>query len=310
MKKTQVALAALALVASTAALADVTMSGQIDLGLFHTSGYNSATLGNGKVGGGTFVEQGGMMDHSSVTLTASEDLGGGMKVSAVLETGFSANGYSDNGGTAGNGTNEYSTPFNRQSYLSLAGEFGTIGLGKQLSPFILHMAMTNGGFGSFWVPRLMVGNQSNGAFAGMGAGLKGAGFFVTNSVMYTTPSLNGFTLSGLTTTSAGTQNNILNEDSDNNAKQDKYSAVSLSGNVGPAYVSGAWSTRGGDDNVGYRTYSVGATLPVGDSLSFFANYMNDRLQLAAGAVGDSLASYAIGGKYSLTSSTAVALSLA
>jgi len=41
MKKTQIALAALALVASSAAMAEVKMSGQIDLGVGHYTGKGS-----------------------------------------------------------------------------------------------------------------------------------------------------------------------------------------------------------------------------------------------------------------------------
>ena len=146
MRKTQVALAALALMASTAALADgVKISGQIDLGIFNTS--SGRDVAGNTPAGGTYMEQGGYLDHSSVTLSADEDLGGGMKIGAVLEAGFNANGVIDNGGNAGNP----GALFNRQSYMYIGSEAGTLGLGKQLSPYILSMALTNGGFGSFWV---------------------------------------------------------------------------------------------------------------------------------------------------------------
>ncbi|MEY4468326.1 MAG: hypothetical protein RIR21_2120, partial [Pseudomonadota bacterium] len=70
MKKTQVALAALALVASTAALAEVKLSGIVDIGVGSTT-KNSAGVG------GTFMEQGSYNDHSAINLDASEDLGNG-----------------------------------------------------------------------------------------------------------------------------------------------------------------------------------------------------------------------------------------
>jgi len=307
MKRTQVALAALALMASTAALAaDVTISGQIDVGVFHT-GKTAAGVG------GTFMEQGGLMDHSSITITANEDLGGGLKVSAVLETGFNANGAIDNGGNAGAASTGQVGLFNRQSYVSLGGEFGTIGLGKQLSPYILTAALTNGGFGTFWVPRLQVGGAgaSYGPFAAGGTRDSASGFFISNAVMYTSPSFAGFSLQAMTTTPSGTRNNILNN-SAASSEADKYTSYSLSGNIGPAFVAAAWQKRGDGNDLaasgdalvnGYKSWTVGATMPLVDNLSVFANYMSDKVTGAA----DSVSSYAGGVKYNLTAATAVQL---
>ncbi|MEY3791128.1 MAG: hypothetical protein RLZ09_1964, partial [Pseudomonadota bacterium] len=50
------------------------------------------------------MEQGGLLDHSSLTINSTEDLGSGLKAFATLEAGFNANGFSDNGGGAGNTT--------------------------------------------------------------------------------------------------------------------------------------------------------------------------------------------------------------
>jgi predicted porin len=141
MKKTQVALAALALVASTAALANgVTISGQIDLGVMHTGKSNNGA-------GGTFMEQGALLDHSSVNISASEDLGGGMKAFTTLELGFSANGFADNGGGGNNTTAGAGALFNRQAFAGVSGDFGSVAFGRQLSPFILSQALTNFGVG-------------------------------------------------------------------------------------------------------------------------------------------------------------------
>ena len=82
MKKTQVALAALALVASTAALAtDVTIGGVIDIGIANTTKNSNGV-------GGTFMEQGNFTDHSSIDIDVSEDLGGGLKAYASLGMGL------------------------------------------------------------------------------------------------------------------------------------------------------------------------------------------------------------------------------
>jgi predicted porin len=314
MKKTQVALAALALMASTAALAaEVKISGQIDVGVFNTGSNKDVeatpTTAAGTSGGGTYMEQGGMLDHSSITLSVNEDLGSGLKVGAVLETGFNANGAIDNGGNQG----QRNALFNRQSYMYVGGDFGTIGLGKQLSPYILSMALTNGGFGTFWVPRLAVGGA--GAFAGGGVGVNGVGFFQNNAVTYTSPSIGGFTITGLVTTPSGTQWNVLNEDRAAQ-KGDSYNSWSVSGNVGDIFVSAAWQKRGGslsDDvpvnavsnpnggTTGYKSWMVGATVPLMAGLSAFGSYDSHKAQGAA----DSINSYGLGLKYMLTDATAL-----
>ena len=90
MKKTQVALAALALVASTAAMADgVKVSGQMDVGVGHTTGV------------GSYMDQGAWADNSNITFSGSEDMGSGMKAFFTLAAGFTQNGDPGNGG---NGT--------------------------------------------------------------------------------------------------------------------------------------------------------------------------------------------------------------
>jgi predicted porin len=67
MRKTQMALAAVALVASTAALADVTVSGRFDYGYASNSGSTVKGV------------EGSLLAPNFVNVTGSEDLGGGMK---------------------------------------------------------------------------------------------------------------------------------------------------------------------------------------------------------------------------------------
>ena len=99
MRKTQMALAAVALVASTAAFADVTVSGRIDY----------AYAADDTTGGGLTGLRGGNLAPNFVNVTGSEDLGGGMKayfnwVNLVQNGGSLANANSNVGitnGTAG-----------------------------------------------------------------------------------------------------------------------------------------------------------------------------------------------------------------
>lgn len=303
MKKTQVALAALALVASSAALAtEVKLSGQIDVGVFSTG--KDANGANG----GAFMEQGALLDHSSIQIDVKEDLGNGLKAFAVLESGFNANGYIDNGGTGNNGvggTTSVSNPmFNRQSYVGLSSDaLGTVGLGKQLSPFILSQALTNFGVGSFWVNRLAVGHGgTGGAFAAGGNGLAAVGFFIPNAVTYTSPSIAGFTVRAMTTTKNGTQNNSIQENDTTAGTDNRYSSFSVDGNVAGAFVSAAYQTR----KDAYTSMTIGAVYPVMEGLSIMANYMSDKNKIDDVTVK----SWAVGGKYTLVAGTDLILQYA
>ena len=151
MKKTQMALAAVALVASTAALADgVSISGSIDGGLASQNvtagGAKALTFADGNWNGGSYFTIGG-----------SEDLGGGLKAGFTLQTGFvTTNGRMANGGTIPTSVSSTSAQgvFNRQANVSLGGEFGTVTLGQQLNTYIAGAAGTelpNTAFGSFFV---------------------------------------------------------------------------------------------------------------------------------------------------------------
>ena len=300
MKKTQVALAALALVASSAALAtEVKLSGQIDIGVFSTG---KDTNGEN---GGVFMEQGGLMDHSSITLSATEDLGNGLKAIAVLESGFNANGGVDNGGTQGN-TNAL---FNRQSYVGLSSDsLGTVGLGKQLSPFILSQALTNFGVGSFWVNRLWVGDDGlGGSLSAGGNGLNYGGFFIPNAVTYTSPSIAGFTVRAMMATKNGTQGNGITANDPTGpaafgiGTDNRLTSFSVDGNIAGAFVSAAYQNR--KDT--YKSWTVGAVYPVMEGLSIMANYMHNKSE-------DSVAvkSWAVGGKYTIVAGTDVVLQYA
>jgi predicted porin len=125
MKKTQVALAALALVASTAALADgVTVYGRVDASVAKQTGSNTSFDGSGN------------WDTSVFGIRGSEDLGNGLKASFNLETGVNiGNGASANNGTTTEvGAGTVNNLFARLANINLSGDFGTVSAGTQLSP--------------------------------------------------------------------------------------------------------------------------------------------------------------------------------
>jgi len=181
MRKTQMALAAVALVASTGAMAQVTVSGSIDTGIGSVN--SAAAPGKNNIG----FREGATNGGSALTISGSDDLGGGMKASFTLQTGFDAgNGAVSNGGAVtGN------TVFNRQSNIALSGGFGTITLGAQVSSYIAGATGTvlpGSIFGAFDVSAIAAQDAA-------GGGGNTGGFFTRNAVTYSTPDLGGFGLS-------------------------------------------------------------------------------------------------------------------
>jgi predicted porin len=109
MRKTQMALAAVALVASTAVMANgVTVSGRIDYGYASDNGATSKQTGL----------QGGLLAPNFFNVAGSEDLGGGLKAS------FNWSNIIVGGGIA-----------NAQSWVGVDGEMGGIKLGKVVDSF-------------------------------------------------------------------------------------------------------------------------------------------------------------------------------
>jgi predicted porin len=119
MKKSLVALAVLAASGAAMAQSSVTLYGVADIGLARQdNGSTSVTrLDSGNLNG------------SRWGLKGTEDLGGGLKAIFTVEAGFSL----DTGATAATTTrpNDF---FNRQSFVGLAGGFGTVKLGRQTNP--------------------------------------------------------------------------------------------------------------------------------------------------------------------------------
>jgi predicted porin len=267
MKKTQVALAALALVASTAALANgVTVYGNLEGGF--VKGNNTSTAFSGA----------GHWNASAFGLKGSEDLGGGLTASFNVEGGIDTNtGGTNNGGTTG--------LFNRATWLAIGGEAGTLKLGNQLSPFILSYVTTLGLAGNnFLVPVCAAANACDGNDAA-GTSTKTGGFFIPNAASYSV-------------TANGISAQILHA-TDNGVDQGKLSAGNVSFNIGSAYVTAAMSSR----TDAYRNYLVGATLPIGD-IKLAANYIDHTDKSGPNANSSTIT---VGASYALSGATTVGL---
>lgn len=186
MRKTQVALASLALFASAATLADgVTVYGSLDAGFINSDA-------------GTAMSGAGEYNATWWGLKGSEDLGGGLKAAFHLEQGLSlGNGGQMNGGNNTTQTANGNGMFNRAANVSLASDmWGTVKIGTQLSPYV---ATTLGGMARVcgagcYVPALAISHNSFAPFDQTGGEAGGSGgFFVTDAVSYTTPSFSGLT---------------------------------------------------------------------------------------------------------------------
>jgi predicted porin len=134
MKKTLVAIAAVAAATGAMAQSNVTMYGVFDLGIA-----KSTDNVNGRE---SFGARGGAQSGNRLGFKGTEDLGGGSTANFVIETGFdpsgnqtnllgfreTAAGHVENGGAAA-GTVTAAT--NRQSWVGLAGGMGEMRLGYQ-----------------------------------------------------------------------------------------------------------------------------------------------------------------------------------
>jgi len=163
MKKTLVAVAALAAVSG--AIADVTITGLVESS--YVNNKTTRGLSTGQNGG------------SEVRFGGSEDLGNGLKATfqytIISNMGVEPAAASSSSGTAlttaNGGVNSYN------SHVGLAGDFGSFKLGNQFTPYFLAGAATAAwGFSA----------DSNNATA--------ASVRLNNSITYSTPSISGFTL--------------------------------------------------------------------------------------------------------------------
>lgn len=184
MRKTQVALAAMALVTSTAVLADgVTVYGTVDASVIKSKDASTTFSGSGQWGANAFG------------LRGSSDMDNGIKVGFNLEAGVnSANGGRDNGGPNGSGALNASTAtnttdtlgvtglFNRAANVSVTTSGGTITAGLQVTPFIATATSNLGLAGNnFVVPYLVNAQAADGG--GSGASATG-GFFQPDAISY------------------------------------------------------------------------------------------------------------------------------
>jgi len=291
MRKTQMALAAVALVASTAALADgVTVSGYLDAGIASQSP------------GARLV--GGLNNINQLNFSGSEDLGNGLKANFFLQNRFET---TSGVNTAGNSI------FN-QSNVGLSGDFGSISIGRGVD------ALWGNAAAAFDV----TGGHNMGSFVASVINKSASPVFGDNMIKYATPNIGGLNAavsyyantSALSAVGPTTKNDY--------SVGATYALGSV--NVGAAYANrsatgGAGSVTflgAGADlgiakvNVVYldtrnlgSTYGVNAAVPVPgvEALSLNAGYYSDSEATGGAGIKGTLTS--IGGQYALSKRTNV-----
>ncbi len=166
MKKALAAIAVLGVLTAPAhAQPAVTVYGIADASVVRDSGGTASSV--------TRVNSGAAA-MSRVGFRGTEDLGGGVSALFVLETGFRLDtGVQDVAGTL----------FNRQAYVGIKStSMGALTIGRQYTPYYLTLSQVMDPFGGGYA-----GNAKN-LFPASGANVR-----TSNTVMYVTPALSGFT---------------------------------------------------------------------------------------------------------------------
>lgn len=171
MKKTLIALAAVAATGAAFAQSSVTLYGVADIGIQDTNGTKMQLNGNSSLNNG----------NSRWGIRGTEDLGGGLKASFNFESNVRLdNGANDNGSDLAAASN--TNMFQRAAFLALAGSFGEVSLGRRLNPAFFTAAA--------WE---LTGAANYSAVVSQFSGVLN-GIRNNDLVMYTSPSFNGFTV--------------------------------------------------------------------------------------------------------------------
>jgi len=240
MKKSLLALAVLGAFATAAsAQSSVTVYGKIDVGVVHDAGFVPGPAGNID-GRKSLRVSSGVSGGSRLGFRGVEDLGGGLKANFVAETGFCAdsNAGAPNFCTGGNNF------MGRQAFVGLSGGFGSVTLGRQYVPaFIVITTVDPFGTG-------LAGQVSNLFDVGTAPGNPR----MNNSIIYSTPSMGGFTA-----TIAGAAGEQLG-----NWRTGRTLGGSAVYSAGPLYAAGSFhrieNTFGSEDK---KLWNLGATYDFG-----------------------------------------------
>ncbi len=287
MKKSLIALAALAAVGAASAQSTVTLYGRVDasIGASKNTVTNVSTsqVFNGSAGGLTGSRWG---------MRGTEDLGGGLKAVFQLENRLSVDDGNDTGG------------FQGDAFVGLSGDFGTVHLGRTYTAFDGVKAVSVGSsvFDSAFTPNALP------AYAVRAA----------NQVKYVSPSYSGFTA----TVTSGLRESTLATAKNTNGVALAYSAGPLTlaagaqkdaagenrgltgaYNLGVASVSVGYSTLNGANNGNdSKGINLGVNVPMG-AFNFSVGYGSGDTETNAGAKVSEYSGVGLGATYSMSKRT-------
>jgi len=181
MKKSLVALAALAVAGVASAQSSVTLFGIVDASISGTSTHYETPLGgNGPKASSTRLDNSGY-NSSRLGFRGTEDLGGGLAASFWLEAALG-----NDSGLAGSGSTTGQL-FNRRSTVSLSGGFGEVRLGRDYKPTFWNNTVFDP-FGTNGQGTNVLQNVASIAAGGNGLSFDGDNVRASNTVGYFLPS--------------------------------------------------------------------------------------------------------------------------
>ena len=243
MKKTLAAVAVLGAFAGSAIAADVTLYGIVDTGV----GYNHTDFDGLSEDTDSFSMKGGQQSGSRWGLKGAEELGNGLTVGFILESGFD----SDTGSTS----NE-DRLFNREASLYLQGGFGRLGFGR--------IGAFNNGQAS-WGKIGMInafGTSSWGGYTTQVGNVMSTAGQWDNTIAYETPNFAGFQV--FAQYSMGNTMDSVADGKDgheNESDADRYYAI------GATYKNGPVAVYFAVDSVNYKSFGPTLSGDVDDSLT-------------------------------------------
>lgn len=235
------------------AQSSVTVYGRVDAGLRYVSNTDAQ-------GGSTTSVDNGALSGSRLGFTGTEDLGGGLKAMFTLESGLNP----DTGTLAQGGR-----MFGRQAFVGLSSSFGTVTLGRQMSPiYVIEGWNEPFGFYNLTEPGFIYDNYDGGNRW-------------DNSVKYEFVA-GPVTASVITAPGEGTNGRNLG-----------FSVLFASGPVG---INGAWvQTKQLDGRKSHQAWTFGGSYVLG-SATLYASYLDHRSDLTP----QTNKAWALGAAYSVT----------
>lgn len=266
MKKSLIALAAVAFAGAAVAQSSVTLYGIADMWV-------------GKAEGGKVQVGSGGVNQSRWGLKGSEDLGGGLKAVFTFESGFNL----ANGAITG-------PLFGRQANVGFEGGFGTVKLGQNWNALDDIFGAANSGFDSALSANGVWRNSYTGAAAAQ--------------IYYATPEMGGLSGAFSTQLKGNTPNRItafhakyaagpvyagLGYEDDKATKQ-KGTLINGSFDLGAAKLLGSYYTTKVTGVSGkINSYQLGADVPMGAALTLSVGYASSKATGGKSASGVGLA---------------------